>query len=545
MESKVNSYKLNQNNKEYILTIGLIGNLIRISCKNSLDPSQNYSRDFTLNELQQLDEIFKTISTPLEAVNYLDKALGNQQVGISEIGNNLKVNFFITTEGSALNLDNLTFGQQTENQYNTQINTYTVESTGVNYENTNYGVGSDENTYGSYDSSNVLQNVQYSTDYSQYGTTFGGIVETADQYQNIETTNYTSQYGENLGTDILSQYQTGAQDLTAQYTGETTNIMDQYTYGTQQYTGDNQDYSSYIGSGDNYVQSYTTTETTNQYIQPTVDKDIQTSNQYYQTTTTTTKTTNVSVPQPPPQTLKKSLISIPLPKVRDEQDLLRQTQNEQKIIQLEGATNSLKDENLLIHDKLKALAGQLNSCRTQISLVGKNSNNYELNSLREENRAIKQQLAELNKLRNDAAEVKFLRSQIKELDPLRRKAAEMDFLRGQLQELNILRAKVAELERVKGQLSELNRLKEQVNKMNLMKQQLGELPSLRAKVAELNSVKTQLGELNSLKSQVSQINLLKSQINELIAMKENTNDSDNLRKTIFDLEKKKLEYEYE
>ena len=214
-------------------------------------------------------------------------------------------------------------------------------------------------------------------------------------------------------------------------------------------------------------------------------------------------------------------------------------------MQLEGATNSLKGENQLIHDKLKALAGQLNSCRTQISLVGKNNNNIELNNLRAENRAIKQQLAELNQLRNDAAEVKFLRSQIKELDPLRRKAAEIDFLRGQLQELNILRRKVAELERVKGQLNELNRLKQQVNQMNLMKQQLGELPTLRAKVAELNNVKNQLGELNSLKSQVSQINLLKSQINELIEMKANNSDSDNLRKTIFDLEKKKLEYEYE
>ena len=565
METHVKSYKLNLNNKEYILTIGLVGNSIRISCKNALDGSQNFSRDFTLYELQELDEIFRNINSPLEAVNYLDKALGNQKVGISETDNNLKVNFFITTQGTG---DNLTFGLQNANQYNTQINTYTVETTGMN-------LATDQNAYGNYDSTNILQNTEYTTDVTtnQYSTGF------TDQYQNIETSNYTSQYGDNLGADILSQYQTGTQDLTSQYvtgditnqystdyqnitnqyTGEATNIVDQYTTGVEQYSGDNQDYSSYFNDNQaqNYVQSYNTTNTTietTNYIQPSVEvekpymppvddinKNVQSSNQYYQKTTTTTKTTNVNLPKSESQ----KVFSIPLPLIKNEQDLLRQTQNEQKIVQLEGTTNSLKDQNQLIHDKLKALAGQLNSCRTQISLVGKNNDNIELNNLRAENRAIKQQLAELNQLRNDAAEVRFLRSQIKELDPLRRKAAEMEYLKGQLEELNILRRKVAELERAKAQLGELNRLKQQVTQMNLMKQQLVELPTLRAKVAELSTVKNQLGELNNLKSQVSQINLLKSQINELIEMKANNNDSDNLRKTIFDLEKKKLEYEYE
>ena len=495
----------------------------------------------------------------------MDKTLGNQKVGISETDNNLKVNFFITTQGTG---DNLTFGLQNANQYNTQINTYTVETTGMN-------LATDQNAYGNYDSTNILQNTEYTTDVTtnQYSTGF------TDQYQNIETSNYTSQYGDNLGADILSQYQTGTQDLTSQYvteditnqystdyqnitnqyTGEAKNIVDQYTTGVEQYSGDNQDYSSYFNDNQaqNYVQSYNTTNTTvetTNYIQPSVEiekpympqvddinKNIQSSNKYYQKTTTTTKTTNVNLPKSESQ----KVFSIPLPLIKNEQDLLRQTQNEQKIVQLEGTTNSLKDQNQLIHDKLKALAGQLNSCRTQISLVGKNNDNIELNNLRAENRAIKQQLAELNQLRNDAAEVRFLRSQIKELDPLRRKAAEMEYLKGQLEELNILRRKVAELERAKAQLGELNRLKQQVTQMNLMKQQLVELPTLRAKVAELSTVKNQLGELNNLKSQVSQINLLKSQINELIEMKANNNDSDNLRKTIFDLEKKKLEYEYE
>ena len=613
METHVNSYKLNQNNKEYILRIGLVGNSIRISCQNSLDPSsQSFTRDFTLEQLQQLDEIFNRISTPLEAVNYMDKALGIQKVGISESDNNLKVNFFITTQGmvhqleiplgqesaSFSNYNDLAFGQQsTANEAgpfigpvdddNSQINTLnnystgdfnqinTIDTTGMNLgteltgENANYAVGTDENAYGNYDSTNILQNIQYGTDTTtnQYTTGFTDIntqFGATEQYQNIETSNYTSQYGENLGTDLLSQYQTGTQDLTSQYatgditnqystdlqnitnqySGEATNIVDQYTSGTEQYSGDNQDYSSYfkdttnnyIGSGDNQAQNYseynitnTTIETTN-YIQPSeslekpyispaddINKNLESSNQYYKITTTTTKTTNVNPPN----------------------------QSDDKIVQLEGATNSLKDEHLQIYDQLKALAGQVNSCRAQLSLAEKDNTNLELNTLRAENRAIKQQLLELNQLRNDAAEAKFLRNQLKELDPLRRKVAEMEVLKGQLRELNILREKVAELERVKAQLGELERLKQEVNQMHLVKQQFSELHNLRAKVAELNSVKSKLGELNSLKSQANQISVLKNQLTELMEMKTNNTDYEELQKKILDLERSRLEYEYE
>ena len=58
----------------------------------------------------------------------------------------------------------------------------------------------------------------------------------------------------------------------------------------------------------------------------------------------------------------------------------------------------------------------------------------EVNALCAENRAIKEQLSELNRLRNDAAEVRVLRTQLAQLDPLRRKAAEIDALKSQLNE---------------------------------------------------------------------------------------------------------------
>ena len=55
MESHINTYKLNQGNKEYILTISMVGNSLRITCKDSINENLSFSRDFTIEELQKLD----------------------------------------------------------------------------------------------------------------------------------------------------------------------------------------------------------------------------------------------------------------------------------------------------------------------------------------------------------------------------------------------------------------------------------------------------------------------------------------------------------
>ena len=175
----------------------------------------------------------------------------------------------------------------------------------------------------------------------------------------------------------------------------------------------------------------------------------------------------------------------------------------------------------------------------------KTSPESEISNLRAENKAIKQQLLELNSLRNDAAEVKFLRNQLHELDPLRRKVAEMEILKRQLGELNSLREKVSEYNNVKAQLAELNNLRLKVAQMNVLKKQLGELDSLRRRVAELNGVKSQLGELNNLRTQVGQIAILKKQLEELTKLKISALDLEKLRLKIDELETIKLKYEQE
>ncbi len=187
------------------------------------------------------------------------------------------------------------------------------------------------------------------------------------------------------------------------------------------------------------------------------------------------------------------------------------TQNnaqDERLVKLEGDTNSLKNEHQEIQAKLSNLLNQVNSYKSQIESLEREKNSRELSALRAENTAIKQQLSELNSLRREAAEVQMLRSQVAQMDPLRRKAAELDSLRGQLNELNMLKSKVAELSGLQGQLSEINNLKAQISQMNLSQQnaQDDEKEMLKRKLQELENLKMQYEqEIKTLKGAKSSI----------------------------------------
>jgi len=538
MESVINTYRLNQGNKEYILTIRTMGEKIRITCKNALNENINFSRDFTIDELRRLDQIFISINTAYDALNYIDKALKEQKVGVSEEGETIKINFYVKNEGSLHNLQ-MTLGEgtgfsstnQTEIVETTTTTTNTASSYGVN-NNDIYGTTTTtttENLDNLLSQLNLDQNQYIDTTNTQYLTS---VDNTADYLQNIQLDSDINQYTN--AYDTTAQYTTGYEDLMTQYTTGATDYNTNYYDTTAQYntydtTAQYNTYDTTAYNNNDYLNTFTNTQTveTKEYVQPEQNYESQPlvtpveENQNinsYETTITTTKTTNVN------------------------------TQNvggDDRLNRLVGDTNSLKSEHQLIQDKLNLLSGVVNEYKTKLELMEKEKAANEVNALRAENRAIKQQLSELNNLRNDAAEVRVLRSQLAELDPLRKKAAQMDALKGQLNELNTLRAKVAELNAVKAQLGELNSLRAQVGQMNVLKQQLAELNALKAKLAELNGVRAQLGELNNLKAQVTQITYLKKQISELSNLKDNAIDAEKLRKKIAELEAIKLQYEEE
>ena len=763
MDSNENIYRLNQGNNEYILTTNIVGNAIRITCKNILNDKAKFSRDFTIDDLKRIDQVFNFIQTPFQGLEYIDKALKNQKVGVSDEGESLKIHFYVTHQGISHQLEiplgdqnafttgfnnsytrttettttynmNQNFGGQNTNQFLSQFGNTDINPLGNAQNTTNFGtfdttttsnVNADDqikqllqnqpgasNTTGantftqtttttttehqynnlgglgglgttntdintnlnspflsppiigpvvdsSSSSNDFLQNLQNNTtqfttttgaqdtstqfnfgtttgtqDTStqfNFGTTTGaqdastqfnfgtttGAQDTSAQFNfgNAGTQDISSQFNiETTGAqDVSSQFNlgnTGAQDVTSQLnlgvsepqgvpsqynftTTETQNVTSQYNFETSG-NQDNQFGTNQFGSGPELITKFnldlplettggdnqfmqSTTETTTEKVStfpitPELPNDVsfdpkfnnfetaqtQTDllNQTKEATTNTnfpgafsnnyteTKTQydiqlrnipNVQ-PQPVLQTQPQIMQSLP-PTVQNVPD--------ERLNRLEGDTNSLRNEHQFLQDKINSLTGELNSYKNKLELMEKEKAASELNALRAENQAIRQQLSELHNLRNEASEVRILRSQLSELDPLRRKVAEMDVLKGQLNELNSLRAKVAELSNVKSQLGELNSLRQQVNQMNLLKSQLDELNSLKSKLAELNGVKSQLGELNNLRQQVGQMNLLKQQLGELNNLKQSAIESDNLRRKINDLEKIKIQYEQE
>ena len=399
------------------------------------------------------------------------------------------------------------------------------------------------------------------TDYQEYqsGTQditsqyLKGLQETTNQYTENTDTDFTGQIttGENLNTENIG----GEQyiDSNAQYSGEIQSTLN--TYEQQNINLPIENISNqYLQSTQKTIQT-TTTNTFTQPIQTFETPYISPADPIEDNFSSTTATQNINnqLYQTTQETINKTTtITLPLvreaPPIYDQQ--IQQPVSEPiipdgRINELEGATSTLKSEHQLIQDKLNALAGQINSYKNQLSIIEKGKGDDEINRLRFENKAIKQQLSELNNLRNDAIEVKFLRSQLKELEILRRKVAEMEVLKSQLGELNALRARAGEFDAIKRQLEELNILKSQVAQMNILKQQLGELDSLRARVAELNRLKSHLGELNNLRAQVGQIDLLKRQIDELINLKIKSMDLGNLKAKVEELERIKLQYEQE
>ena len=88
-ERYIRFFKLNQERKEYILSVSIYENALRLSCQeNKAKSGSYYETDFTLDELIKMNRYFTIMSSIYEAQNELIKAIEKQKVGI-EIGQNL------------------------------------------------------------------------------------------------------------------------------------------------------------------------------------------------------------------------------------------------------------------------------------------------------------------------------------------------------------------------------------------------------------------------------------------------------------------------
>ena len=474
MESNVNLYKLNQKGKEYILKISIIGNNLRLSCKSLLNPTINFTRDYSAENLKQLDKVFSFIQTPFEALELIDKTLKKQKVQVKEEIDIIKLNFFFESKEKESPIEL----KATEENISTATNNDFMSSYSYQNIDTQYSVSENANYENT--SENYLQNIE----------TTNNVIDTG-----FDINNYTNYNIQTENQDIISTNQ----NLETTYQGQDININ---TYNEYQSTPvenyqaykSTQNYEEYNTNIQPATYETTTYETTN-YQAPLYSPPIEepSPDQFIQTTTTTTTTTN----------------AFNTNNVSDE-----------RITKLQDDTNYLKAEHQNIQTQLNNLSGQLTDYQNKITSIGQAEQDSEIQALKNENQLIKQQLQELNMLRKEASEAQYLKSQLSKMDPLRQQATESDMIKSQLAELETLKQKIDELRNTKNQINEINNLKEEFTQINQLKRQLNELNYQKSQALEDNELKERIKQLENINlQQEKEIRILRESQSKIVENK--------------------------
>ena len=532
METSTNSYRLNQGKKEYIFSTSIVGNKIRISCQNTNDiNSKKHSRDFTMEQFREIDDLFNFIKTPHHASEYIDRVLRNQKVGINDENGEVIINFYIKTDGLTHRID-IPLVDQPSNDGD--INKY--------FEN----IGMSSTKY--YSNENLFQNNYDINNINQY---FGA--NTNIQYnQNVESTPMNKYYNNSQRMPI-SQYEnyfeppviTPANNSTNQILNSGySNKIEMHKYSVfpsspninlnnrQFVLSQNVVTSPLIHSPKMKVED-------NINIDDRIKKLLQEQNIIVNDDFTQAKTqeeiTQIDSPRKPLTNVNNALPIQPttkvLPSIGPYTSYVESAFGQSSDYNTQMNNNSVF-QNVNLGQSGDEFINSILSTPTHNNVVTTNqkieasinktsNNNQNLNlNLNLQNNNINQ---ELKNLRNENL---ALKKKIAELEPLKMKMAEMETLKGQLAELNMLRAQVAEYNSVKGQLKEIDYLKAQLEQMNSLKMQLSQFNILKKKAEEADKLKLKVDELEEIRiKNEEEIKNLRENLLYYSIKSQNNNDS--------------------
>ena len=565
MEKNTSTYKLEQNGKVYMFSTSLVGDNIRLSCKNSSSPkNKRYSRDFTIENLRKLDKLFNVLKTPIQAIQYIDEALRQQKVGVTEENNGIKITFYITTKGITNQIDiplgdmNSMMNTSNGNEYlyqNEKIENYEINNTPqeINYEQ-------------------YFQNIEYNqdiqntpienVDYNQYTTT------------NIEsnTNIYTPEqnYQENTNTEF---------DVNKYFSDTNTNTAE----------------GPYISPADNNeVQEYQQEQNINTNVDVEQYNNINNINEYNnnqminQTETKEVENTDINFDEQIKQILQQENSNVNINVNEINSNNIITTQAEEKEINQEskpltttkvlpvktttrilppiGPFTSLNGLDLhklgmmnSEHQKMPPFEQVFENTTPEPQTETK-TEYYEINEqistqpkyvAKAETKTTKTTMTtNINTNMNQNINVdSYLMKNIPSADITQRPLAS-----NQTQIINNIKTENISL---KKQIAELRKSQKEIQNVTITKSQLAELDSLRKKVAEFEILKGQLKELNTLRMQLAELNSAKAQLKELNILKEKINaqnkelaqlrlkaaEAEKLKLQVQELEKIKLKYE--
>ena len=616
MES-TNSYQLKQEEDNYILSITMLEESIKLSCDNSA--GQIYSKIFALEDLRAKDEIFSNIQNAFDVIDIFDDILKNEKVRVVEDESGLmQILLYITSEDRNIELtlekefeennaqeeqgynNEMEMGEMGQNQieeqnveennanYYQDINakvepelnvnevneanvntnngyiqnqTQNIISNYENYEenniNTNENIGNinagqfnmeeflkgtqpEENTNMENNAQfqmnmNNMNNMNMNNNVEENNLNYiqnENINDNNNEFNNINTTN-TQQTNTDFNINNRIYYSFG------QPSENTTNIENTNINTNAEFNSNNFNINTQTTTTQTQTQTQTQTniftqpkqEKPNAYSMPyitpadaqpqqtppqpkiepkketqnntsanaeygeysssmskisTVNKVVPTVTKTTTTTSSTQTTIDLHKSLPKPKQAKYHEVSLSLPKDKKNEE------DEQRINKLKGEQSSLKNQHAMFNNKITELTNLIKTYRTKISVLQSQKNENELQSLRAENAKIKQQLAEIGKLRKDVAEAQYLRNQLSEYEMLKQKAAQVDSMKSQLSEINNLKMKIAELSGLRSRIDEIRRLKEEINRLSNYNSNMNEINKLRAQIMQMENMKQQM-----------------------------------------------------
>ena len=108
MEYNTQKYQFNQDGRDFVVSTGLVGNRVRITCQENLAlDGPFYSNEFTLEDLRRAHQFFMIAQTPEEALQEINKGIERQKSGLAP-GQNDTMSFLgylvIGTDNDVYNL---------------------------------------------------------------------------------------------------------------------------------------------------------------------------------------------------------------------------------------------------------------------------------------------------------------------------------------------------------------------------------------------------------------------------------------------------------
>ena len=532
MESNVNSYKLEQNNKDYILTTSIIDNELKISCENKEDPTLIYSRTFTIEAFQKIDEIFKIIKTPLDAIKWIDKALKVQKVGIIDEASSFKLKFVITTKGITNQIDiplnkegekaSISVKEETKTEIKTDI---VEESKEIKKEET-----IDDNQFSreiGLDPSKVLKHTLHGDKASQ-------ILSSIEEEQknilsqinyNINNTydSFTPQYEENTNINIGTTFDSfPVQEQGYQITEDNTNIIPTVTSNetNYQYEGTNYDLNQYSNT---YVQEDVTNIVGNT---PEILTD--------STAQYTTMDNNYTFPETSTQ-YNIGEYTESSAQYAESSNQYTNTYDFSNNVELPVETGEIQTSSGFDYSKpyiapADDISGQLNQFTTTTTTT--NYENYDQGTTGEN---YEQYISNATENIPQYSESNYVNAEYNTVET------------GNIETYGV--ESTANLENYGVNITETNIITDnnQTNDIEMLKTKVDELMGFKSQIGELNNFKEKIEQMDLVKTQAEEIKQLKSKIAELTSPKksEEKTDEESLKNKIKELEYIKLKYEQE